>query len=179
MAPRSIFLLLAVFAAAASPASAQEVFGGFYAHAVDTPFTLETGEGGAAVQFGYRFAPSRALAFAGSPEPYVFASVNTAGDTSFAGGGLSWKADLGPVYLRPGIGLVIHNAPALRVDEDTGLRTDLGSRVLFEPELAVGTRLTPRLAIEASWVHISNGRFFNQRQNPGIDTIGVRLNWRL
>lgn len=81
--------------------------------------------------------------------------------------------------MRPGIGLAIHDAPSLRVNPQTGLRTDLGSRVLFEPEIAVGTRLSDRVSIEASWVHISNARLFDREQNPGIDAIGVRVNWRM
>lgn len=172
--------IAAILALAASSqgAQAQEVYGGVYAHAVDTPFTLDTGEGGVDLQLGYRFAPIDALRAVGGPEPYVFASVNLAGDTSFAGAGVSWKAEIGPVYLRPGLGLVIHDAPSRRVDPATGFRTDLGSRVLFEPEIAIGANLTKRLSVEASWVHISNARLLNSGQNPGIDTIGVRLNWR-
>ena len=67
----------------------------------------------------------------------------------------------------------------MRVDEATGIRTDLGSRVLFEPEIALGVDLSPRWSVEASWVHISNARIFNSKQNPGIDTMGVRLNFAL
>jgi hypothetical protein len=163
----------------AQPLLAQEVYGGVYAHAVDTPFTFDTGEGGVDVQLGYRFAPIEALRAVGRPEPYVFASVNLDGDTNFAGVGISWKAEVGPIYLRPGVGLVVHDAPSLRIDPVTRIRTDLGSRVLFEPEIAIGTQVNERLSIEASWVHISNARLFNSEQNPGIDTMGVRLNWRM
>ena len=109
----------------------------------------------------------------------MFGSVNTAGDTKFAGIGVSRKFDLGPVYLRPGVGLVVHDAPSLRVSPASGLRTDLGSRVLFEPEIAIGMAVAPRVSLEASWVHISNARVFNSQQNPGIDAIGVRANIRL
>lgn len=175
---RFLPFVVAIAGFVAQPASAQEVYGGIYAHGVDTPFTLDTGEGGTAVQLGYRFAPVE-LPLIGGPEPYVFASVNLDGDTSFAGAGLSWKAQIGPVYLRPGLGLVIHNAPSLRVNSATNERTDLGSRILFEPEIALGIQATPRLSVEASWVHISNARLFNRAQNPGIDTIGLRLNWRM
>jgi hypothetical protein len=105
--------------------------------------------------------------------------VNLDGDTNFAGAGISWKAEVGPIYLRPGVGLVVHDAPSLRIDPVTRIRTDLGSRVLFEPEIAIGTQVNERLSIEASWVHISNARLFNSEQNPGIDTMGVRLNWRM
>ena len=163
----------------AAPAHAGELFGGLYAHGVETPFTFDTGEGGADIQAGYRFDGMEALSAIGSPAPQLFASVNMHGETSFVGAGLSWKARLGPVYLRPGVGLVVHNAPDLRVDPESGMRTDLGSRVLFSPELAVGTRLSERVSVEASWVHISGARLFNNEQNPGIDMMGVRLNYRL
>ena len=33
-------------------------------------------------------------------------SLNTRGDTSFAGAGVAWTIGEGPVYVRPGIGLV-------------------------------------------------------------------------
>ena len=161
------------------PAMAGEVYGGIYAHAVDTPFTFDTGEGGVDVQAGYRFDGVEALDFIGGPEPYAFGSVNFDGGTNFIGVGISWKAEIGMLYLRPGVGLVIHDGPTERVDPDTRIRTDLGSRLLFEPEIALGYDVDERLSIEASWVHISNARLFNSEQNPGIDTMGVRVNWRI
>ena len=159
-----------------APLSAQEVYGGVYAHAVETPFTFDTNEGGVDVQAGVRFDAIEALA---DMQPYVFGSVNLSGDTSFVGAGVSWKAEIGKVYLRPGVGLVIHDAPSLRVDPATGFRTDLGSRILFEPEIAIGVDVNDRWSIEASWVHISNARLFNSQQNPGIDMMGLRVNWRM
>ena len=173
---------LGVLASAALPAAAhaQEVFAGVYKHAVDTPFSLYTGEGGADIELGYRFAPIRALKAVGSPSPYVIASLNTAGDTSFAGAGMSWRFGIaGPVYVRPGLGLIVNTAPRFRYDAARGQETDLGSRVLFEPELGLGYRLAPRTAIEASWTHISGARLFNAQQNPGIDMWGARINLRL
>ena len=174
---------IAVFAVAmpiaAVPAQAQELFGGVYVHAVDTPLSLDTGEHGFDLQAGYRFAPIEGLSAMGKPSPYVIASINTAGGTSFAGAGLSWKIGKGRVYVRPGLGLVVHNAPSYRADPVTHFRTDLGSRVLFEPELAIGTRLGPRLGVEASWVHISHARLFSREQNPGIDMVGLRLTYAI
>jgi hypothetical protein len=175
--PLAIAALLPL-AFAARPAAAQEVFAGAYVHGVDTPFTLPTGEGGADIELGYRFGRQDALKLIGRPAPYLIASVNTGGDTSFVGGGLSWKLGKGPLYLRPGVGLVVHDGPRLRVGAD-GVRTDLGSPVLFEPEIALGARLSDRLSLEASWVHISNARLFNHRQNPGIDMMGLRLAFAL
>lgn len=166
-------------AAAAQPAAAQEAFGGVYAHEVDTPLSLDTDEDGIDVMAGYRFGPVDALRVIGRPQPYVMGSLNTAGDTSFIAAGLGWKLGKGPVYVRPGIGLAIHDGPDFRVNPVTGRQTDLGSRVLFSPEIAVGTRLGDRLTVEASWVHLSHARLFDGEQNPGLDMIGVRLAYAL
>ena len=174
-------ILAAVLATGfAVPAQAGELFGGFYAHAVDTPFTFDTGEGGADVQIGVRSDPIEALRVIGKPSAHVFGSLNSEeGGTDFVAAGLSWKVDAGPVYIRPGVGLALHNAPDLRVDPATRIRTDLGSRVLFEPEIAIGTDLSERVSVEASWVHISNARLFNREQNRGLDMMGGRLNWKI
>jgi lipid A 3-O-deacylase len=161
------------------PAQAQEVFAGVYAHGVDTPFTFETHEGGADLALGVRLDGLDALDFIGRPAPYAIASLNTRGDTSFAGGGLAWTIGKGPFYLRPAIGLVVHDGPERRVDPASRVRTDLGSRVLFEPEIGVGYRVTDRFSVEASWMHISQGQIFDSQQNPGIDMMGVRLVHRL
>lgn len=176
---RTLIVSVAVPAAVAgaAPAAAGEAYGGVYAHAVDTPFTLDTQERGVDLQLGYRLGPILPLA---GIEPYVFGSVNSEkGGTDFVGAGLGRKFGLGGAYVRPGVGLVIHNAPDMRVNPATGIRTDLGSRVLLVPEIALGVAVAPRVTLEASWVHISNARLFNSRQNPGIDMIGVRANLRL
>jgi hypothetical protein len=181
-AVRHSVILLAAAVAALAPAAAcaQEVFAGVYVHGVDTPFTLYTGEDGTDLELGYRFAPLKALHAIGSPSPYVIGSLNTVGDTSFAGVGLDWRFGLkGPLYIRPGVGIVVHDGPGHRVDYTRHEETDLGSRVLFEPELGLGYQLDPKLSFEASWTHISQGRLFNAHQNPGIDMWGVRANYRL
>jgi lipid A 3-O-deacylase len=168
---------LAVLAAAATPAHAGELYGGVYKHAAHTPFTLDSGERGVDLQLGYRLDPVLPLA---RIEPYLFGSVNAAEEgTDFVGIGVSRKFGLGGIYVRPGVGLVVHNAPETRVSSTSGLRTDLGSRVLFEPEIAIGMAIAPRASIEASWVHISNARLFDSQQNPGIDMIGLRANLKL
>ena len=170
-------VLTSASAANAAPVHAGEIYGGVYDHATDTPFTLDTHEGGVDVQLGYRLDPVLPIA---GVEPYVFGSINSdEGGTDFIGVGVSRKFGLGPLYVRPGVGLVVHNAPSSRANLSTGLRTDLGSRILFEPEIALGVAIAPRVSVEASWVHISNARLFDSQQNPGIDMIGVRANLKL
>ncbi len=172
-------LALAAPLAVPGTAAAQEVFAGVYAHGVDTPFTLYTGEGGVDLALGIRLAPIEALAVVGAPAPYLVGSLNTVSDTSFVGAGLSWRFARGPLYIRPAVAVVVHDGPTFRVDLERRRRTDLGSRVLFEPELGIGYQLDERLSIEASWMHISQARLFNWEQNPGIDMFGARVNWRL
>ena len=176
-----IALSAAALALAAAPCTvqAQEVFAGLYAHGVDTPLTLYTGEGGADLALGIRFAPIEALDSVGAPSPYLIGSLNSRGDTSFAGVGLSWQFGEGPFYVRPALGVVVHDGPEFRADPVRRRQTDLGSRVLFEPELGIGYRVDERLAVEASWMHISQAQLFDGDQNPGIDMIGMRVNWRL
>jgi lipid A 3-O-deacylase len=145
---------------------------------VDTPLTLRTDEGGADVELGYRFGRIEQLGFLGKPSPYLIGSLNTRGDTSFVGGGLGWKLGRGAVYVRPEIGIVVQDGPSLKVAPN-GTHLELGSRVLFEPGIGVGTRLGEHVSVEASWVHISQGRVFNYQQNPGVDMWGARLNWKL
>ena len=177
MKSRLILLGAVLAAATASPAAAGEVFGGVFVHGVDTPLTLGGDpESGADVQVGYR-ADSVGRLFGRPIQPYVFGAVNTAGNTSFIAAGISTKFG-DRVYFRPGIGLAVHTGSARHFDNPFNNRVEFGSRVLFEPEVAVGMRLTPRLTAEASLVHLSHGTLFGG-QNPGIDTVGVRLNLQL
>ncbi|HYD39014.1 MAG TPA: acyloxyacyl hydrolase [Allosphingosinicella sp.] len=157
----------------APPTEAAEIFAGLYAHDVDTGLTRSGFEEGDDLELGWR--GGRILRPLGGPRPHAFVSLNSAGDTHFAAAGISWKIG-DRLYLRPGIGLAVHSGPGRAVPGDE--RIDFGSRILFAPELGLGARLGDRWSIEASWVHLSHGQLFGP-QNPGLDTIGVRLNYRL
>lgn len=169
------FFWLAFFSGltATSPAQADEIFAGLGSQDIVTPLAMDTGAEGVDFQIGYRGERLEGLSFIGKPSPYVMASINSAGDTSFAAVGLSWKIG-DQLYVRPAIGVAIHDGPELAFASD-GSQTQLGSRVLFEPEVSVGMRLSRTVDLEASWVHLSHGRIFSRVQNPGIDTIGLRL----
>ena len=158
-------------AARADGRSWGEVFGGLYVHDVKLPTDKSGIEDGADVQLGYRGGDIGHTPL----QPYIFGALNTAGQTSYAAAGLSARFGR-TVYFRPGLGIAIHNGSA-----DDFYRTDkiaFGSRVLFEPELAVGTQLSSRFSMEASWVHMSHAQLFG-RENPGIDNLGVRMNLKL
>lgn len=170
-----VLICSATIAAIAAPTAAHagEFFGGVYVHDVKLPTDKSGIEGGMDFQLGYRGG-----GIAHTPlQPYVFGALNTAGKTDYAAIGLSAKFG-GALYIRPGLGLAIHTGSAEKFQELTNNEIDFGSRILFEPELAVGTRINSRLSIEASWIHLSHARLFS-RQNPGIDNLGVRLNLAL
>ena len=169
-------LFAAALLLAAAPAAAADLFAGLLAHDIKTPLNLGGYESGADIQFGIRGPRLHVLDFLGAPSPYAFASVATGGKTDFVAAGLAWQIGRGRFYARPGIGMAIHDRASHGVRN--GLRTDLGSRILFEPEFGVGYRLTGRAAIEASWVHVSHATLFGP-QNPGMDSVGVRLIYRL
>ena len=163
------YTVTAAFAALILPSAAQagELFGGVYKHNVNTPLTIGSREGGVDLVLGYRW---HGIGKTGL-QPYAFGALNTAGDTSYAAAGLSYKFG-DKFFIRPGVGIAIHNGSA-----DDFNRTDriaFGSRVLFEPELGVGARISSRATLEASWVHMSHAQLFS-RQNPGIDNIGARI----
>jgi lipid A 3-O-deacylase len=178
-----IMLTLCTFLSSlyAAPAYADEVWIGVTAHEVNTPFSLKINEGGRDIQAGWRGDKIEALRFIGKPSPHVLVSISVNGETNVAAAGLSWK--LGDkFYVRPGVGLAIHDGRIPRagalLPSGARRRIDLGSRILFEPEIAAGIEVTKRLAVEGSWVHISNAGLLS-KQNPGLDLIGVRLVFKI
>jgi hypothetical protein len=170
--------MCAAMTAAAIPSGAQagEIFGGVHVHDVKTPLDDSGLESGFDVSVGYR-GGTIARVWRAALQPYVFGALNSAGNTNFAAAGISAKFSLGGNwYIRPGVGLAIHDGSAGKF-----FRTDkiaFGSRVLAEPEIGIGTKLNSRLSIEASWVHMSHGQLFG-KENPGMDDLGVRLNLAL
>lgn len=191
----------AVFVAAAAPAHAGEVFAGLFAHDVEfIGDTLGVGaagkEDGVDLHLGYRTGKLEALRFLGRPKAYAMLSLNSENTSNFGGVGLGWTIDLGErFYLQPGLGLVytdgedelpdfrepgITLAEAQRRAALRDVRIEFGSKLLFEPELAIGYRFTDRFAAELAYTHISNGRIIGDSdQNEGMDDVGVRLVYTL
>jgi hypothetical protein len=167
-------LAVALLLAPVSPAAAVEIVGGIFAHDISTPLDKSGQEDGMDLHLGWRGNPMRALKVIGSPAPHVYVIANTAGNTNFAVAGIDWKIG-GKVYVRPGIGLAVHDGP--RRGHASPDRIDFGSRVLFAPELGLGMQTGKRSSLELSWVHFSHAQLFG-RQNPGSDSFGVRLNFR-
>lgn len=172
---KSIQVISAALLMALMPSAAEagELFGGLHVHDVKTPLDKSGIEDGIDFSVGYRGGRM----FGTFLQPYVFGALNSAGATSYAAAGVSARFGLGRGwYIRPGIGLAIHNGSA-----DKFYRTDkiaFGSRVLFEPEVGIGAHVNKRVSVEASWVHMSHAQL-EGRENPGIDNLGVRVNLAL
>jgi lipid A 3-O-deacylase len=187
-------VLIAVAASAlAAPASGGEAFAGVYAHDVDDGISYGKFEHGAQIVAGVRTTALDELAFIGRPRVHLLAGVNTAGGVDYLAGGFAWRFDLAKhLYLQPGIGVAIHDrrvafpspdepgiTPAERLKrlDDFQNRLDLGSRVLFEPELTLGWKATERLSMELSWIHLSHARLAGH-YNPGVADVGLRFSYR-
>ncbi len=160
---------LSLAALAPAPVHAAELFGGLYVHDINSPLTHSGLEGGVDIQLGWRGGRIGPTPL----QPYAFAALNTSGETNYGAVGLSAKFGR-QLYVRPGLGIALHTGSSGNFQRTD--RIAFGSRILFAPELGIGAQLSDRVSIEASWVHLSHGQLFG-RQNPGIDNVGVRVNF--
>jgi lipid A 3-O-deacylase len=171
-------MLGALLAALAIPSAAEasELFGGLHVHDVKTPLDDSGIESGVDLSVGYR-GNSIGHLWHAQLQPYFFAAVNSDGNTNYGAVGVAAKFPIGRVwYFRAGIGLGVHTGSAGKF-----YRTDkiaFGSRILAEPEIGIGTQVSRRLSVEASWVHMSHAQLFG-KENPGIDNLGLRVNLSL
>lgn len=154
-------------------ARAGELFGGVYVHDVDSPLTLGGVEKGGDFQLGYRWGRLGRTPL----QPYLYGAVNSAGETHYAAVGLS--ARFGKrFYVRPGLGLAVHSGDNQDFDDPFDDDVEFGTSILFAPEIGIGFDIDERVSLEASLVHLSHGQLFGD-QNPGIDNVGIRINWKL
>jgi len=157
----------------ASPALAGELFGGIYLHDVDSPLTKSGIEKGADVQLGYRWGKIGKTPL----QPYLFGAVNTSGETHYAAAGLSAKFGK-RFYVRPGLGIAIHSGDNQDFEDPFDDDVEFGTSLLFAPEVGIGFSISDRASVEASLIHLSHAQLFGG-QNPGIDNVGIRFNWKL
>ena len=116
-----------------------------------------------------------ARAFGGYLRPAVGATINFNGDTSKVYADLRWEIGApSGVFFALGMGAALHDG---RLNPDTSDRKALGSPVLFHPSVELGYRFAGGTSISIFADHISNG--YSRRNNDGMDTIGVRLGYRL
>ena len=170
---RIALLVLPLALAVAVPAQAQEIFGGLYVHDIESPLTLSGEEEGADLQLGYRWNRIGRTPI----QPYVFGALNSSGQTHYAVAGVSARFG-SRFYVRPGVGIALHSGDDGDFQDFSDDNVEFGSRLLFAPELGVGYSVNEQLTVEASLVHLSHAQLFGD-QNPGIDNLGIRLNWKL
>ena len=169
---RSLLLPLVACLALPSPAHAGELFGGAYVHDIDSPLTKSGIEDGVDVQLGYRWDRIGRTPL----QPYLFGALNTSGETHYAVAGLSAKFGK-RFYVRPGLGIAVHSGDNQDFEDPFDDDVEFGTSVLFAPEVGIGFSINERASVEASLVHLSHAQIFGG-QNPGIDNVGIRFNWK-
>jgi hypothetical protein len=185
-------LVLAVAAPGAADADALEEFRfGVMAH--NTCLSVLTcdnahKESGVNLAGEVVFASPALLRWALAPRPYVMASVNISGDTSYAGGGLAWSWRFAEGWaLEPGLGYVVHSGedldnpyppgdPSRGPFQETKLL--LGSRDVFRLSLVLDRDLTESWGVQLAAEHLSHGQILGDGRNQGVDELGVRLRYR-
>jgi lipid A 3-O-deacylase len=144
-------------------------------------------EGGPNVELQVSFDSPSFLSWAASPQPYLVASVNTAGDTSFGGFGLEWRWDFADNWaLEPGVGYVVHdgavdNPFANGTQEAADFAEEhvlLGSEDLFRTSLGLTYDFEGPWEAQVLFEHLSHGQIIGSGRNQGIDEIGLRFGYQ-
>ncbi len=131
------------------------------------------------------FDEPKFLKWALSPQPYLGALINLEGKTSYGSAGLLWRQELSQkLYMDFSLGLAVHNGtldinfqrgPSFRETFDRfDTEIEFGSRVLFKPQLSLGYRVTDEWAGEIYFEHLSHATLLDDKDNDGVDIVGIR-----
>jgi lipid A 3-O-deacylase len=141
-------------------------------------------EGGPNIEGEVVFKSPDMFKIVGSPRPYLMASVNTQGETSFAAIGVYWRLALGPKWaFEPGFGYAVHDgendiplglSPAQR-EAFKAQHQLLGSRDLFRTSFALEREINPRFSTQLYYEHLSHGEVLGHGRNQGLDEAGLRF----
>lgn len=144
-------------------------------------------EDGPNVEFQVSFDSPGFLSWAASPQPYIMASINTAGETSFGGVGLEWRWNFADNWaLEPGVGIVAHNG---EVDNPFANGTPeaaefaeehvlLGSEVLFRTSIGLTYDFEGPWEVQGFFEHLSHGQILASGRNQGLDEVGIRFGYQ-
>jgi lipid A 3-O-deacylase len=178
----------ALTAAPAAQAGVDEVHIGVMAHNICVIDCKNADkEDGPNVEFQVSFDSPGWLDWAGSPQPYLMASVNTAGETSFGGFGLEWRWDFAEGWaVEPGFGYVAHNGEtnnpfpngspeAASFAEEHVL---LGSEDLFRTSIGLTRDFAGSWEAQLFFEHLSHGQILGEGRNQGLDQLGIRLGYQ-
>lgn len=143
-------------------------------------------ESGANISGELRLASPGFLSWALAPHPYMVASINTDGNTSYGGVGLQWDFPFaGKWHFEPGLGYVIHDGSVNNpfpsgTQEAVDYSNEhvlLGSKDLFRTSLALTWDVADTWSVQAIYEHLSHGQILGDGRNQGLDELGVRLVW--
>ena len=136
-----------------------------------------TTEAGVQVNMEARFASPDFMKILFEPRPTVGASVNTAGDTSFLYGGLTWGGFVWKgLFVEGFFGMAVHNGWLDSTDRDPHKRL-MGSRVVFSEALEFGYRFLDVHSISFMVDHYSNAGWLAER-NQGNYDFGLRYGYK-
>lgn len=183
-----LLALGAALAAAGEAQAVESVHVGVMAHNICVTDCKNAGkEDGPVIELQANWGSPDFMNWALSPQPYVVASINVAGDTSFVGAGLEWRFKLSEHWaIEPGVGYVIHDGEttlpypsgtpeAAAFTEDHVL---LGSRDLFRTSLGVTRDFDGPWEAQLFFSHLSHGQILGNGRNQGMDQLGVRFGYR-
>lgn len=144
-------------------------------------------EDGPNVEFQVSFDSPGFLSWAASPQPYIMASINTAGETSFGGVGLEWRWNFADNWaLEPGVGIVAHNGevdnPFANGTPEAAEFADehvlLGSEVLFRTSIGLTYDFEGPWEVQGFFEHLSHGQILASGRNQGLDEVGIRFGYQ-
>jgi len=145
-------------------------------------------EDGPNIELQLSFDSPSFLSWAGSPQPYVMVSANTAGDTSFGGVGLEWRWDFAENWaIEPGIGYVIHDGEienpypsgSPQAAAFAAEHVQYGSRDLFRTSIGITRDFEGPWEGQLFYEHLSHGQILGTGRNQGVDQIGIRFGYQL
>lgn len=178
----------ALIAAPAAQAGVTEVHFGVMAHNVCVINCDNADkEEGPNVEVQVSFDSPSFLTWAFSPQPYVMASVNTAGDTSFGGAGLEWRWDFAEGWaLEPGFGMVVHDGETDNIyangtpeaEEFNDEHVLLGNELLFRTSLGLTRDFEGPWEAQLFYEHLSHGQVLATGRNQGLDEVGIRIGYQ-
>lgn len=172
-----------------TPASAKvsEARIGVFAHNVETNVAKNAGkEGGQDIQAELLFDSPDWLKIIAAPRPALVVSLNTEGETSFAGVSLDWRFPLTKaISIDPYLGYIVHTgdplnnpygpADSVRRAAFNAQELALGSRDLFRLGFALSYDLAPSWTTAVVYEHLSHGHILGGEKNQGLDNLGIRL----
>ncbi|MDX2276723.1 MAG: acyloxyacyl hydrolase [Hyphomonadaceae bacterium] len=144
-------------------------------------------EEGPNITFQVNFDSPGFLEWAFSPKPMIMASINTQGDTSYAGFGLDWRFNITDNWsIDPSFGYVIHNGensnPYPNNTPEAAEFADnhvlLGSDDLFRTGLGLTYHFDNAWMLQGYFEHLSHGQILGEGRNQGLDEFGLRLGYR-